>query len=114
MKDLMRAIRSEARAAGPVAVAELRAFDRYARETAEQLGAIIAQKKLSQREVGRRAKLAQPEVSKILSGKSNPRIRTVERLARALGAEIRVVPTTAARTARVKMLAAKHRRAASR
>jgi DNA-binding phage protein len=99
---LIRSIRKEAHVAGPRAVAELRAFEQYAKGVATELSELMAKRKLSQREVGRRAHIAQPEISKILSGKSNPRIRTVQKLAHAVGAELRIVPTRAARTARLR------------
>jgi DNA-binding phage protein len=102
MKDLMRVIRREARVAGPRGVAELRALEAYASGVSRELGQLLAAKGLSQSELGRRAHIAQPEVSKILNGRSNPRIRTVEKLARAMGAEVRLVATTASRTSRVR------------
>jgi DNA-binding phage protein len=100
MKDLMRAIRKEARAAGPRGIAELRAFEAYASGVSKELGQLLSARGLSQSELGRRAQIAQPEVSKILNGKSNPRIRTVERLARAMGAELRIVLSSSLRTNR--------------
>jgi len=99
--ELIRSIRTEARDAGPRAVAELHAFERYAKTVASELSSLMAKRQVSQREVGRRAHIAQPEISKILSGKSNPRIRTVQKIASAMGAELRIVPVTAARWARL-------------
>jgi DNA-binding phage protein len=100
MKDLMGRIRKEARASGPQAVRELRAFETYAKGAALELGQLLAVKGMSQRELGRRARIAQPEVSKILAGKTDPRIATVEKLAHALGAEVRIVRTASARRVR--------------
>ena len=101
---LIRSIRKEARAAGPRAVAELHAFEQHATGVASELSALMAKRKLSQREVGRRAHIAQPEISKILSGKSNPRIRTVQKLAHAVGAKLRLVPIRPARPAKLRRL----------
>ena len=101
MKDLMRLIRREARTAGPRGVAELRAFEAYASGVSRELSQLLAARGLSQSELGRRAHIAQPEVSKILNGRSNPRIRTVEKLARAMGAEVRIIAATSARSKRI-------------
>jgi DNA-binding Xre family transcriptional regulator len=102
MKDLMGLIRKDARASGPRAVRELRAFESYAKGAAHDLGQLLAQKRISQRELGRRARIAQSEVSKILAGKTDPRIATVEKLAHALGAEVRIVRTASARRVRTR------------
>jgi ribosome-binding protein aMBF1 (putative translation factor) len=99
--DLMKVIWKEAREAGPGAVRRLRALDRYlASEVAKDLSRLREKRALTQAELGRRAKVQPADVSRILSGKSNPRLRTVEKLAHAVGAQVRIVSTTSARVAR--------------
>ena len=101
--DLMKVIWKEAREAGPTAVRRLQALDRYlASEVAKDLSRLRERRNMTQVELGRRAKVQAADVSRILSGKSNPRIKTVERIARAMGAELRVVSSASARTRRAR------------
>src|SRR5512139_3569404 len=92
LKTLKERARREGRAR------EFAALDEHFRAVAYQLEALRIRQGMTQRELARRTDIDQAEVSRILSGQTQPRIDTAERIARALGAEIRVVRTVSART----------------
>jgi len=73
---------------------------RHVSEVAQDLARMRKQEAISQAELGRRARVPQAEISRILSGQRDPRASTLSRLARALDAELRIVPSTSARTTR--------------
>lgn len=92
IKDALKIIKRRATAAGADRAATYDAAGRYFKEVADQLAALRMSLGVPQREVARRAGIDQGDVSKILSGRiPNPGIKTVVRLANALGAEIRLV-----------------------
>jgi DNA-binding phage protein len=98
LDDALRVLKRRAKKAGPEAIALYEAADKhFAAEVARELALLRIEQKLSQVELGRRAALQQAEVSRLLSGRSDPRISTVQKLARAMGAELRLVRSTAAR-----------------
>src|SRR4051812_21630051 len=66
-------------------------LDEHFSRVAAELEVRRKKARLTQRELAARSGLDQAEVSRILSGRTQPRIGTAERLARALGAELRVV-----------------------
>jgi transcriptional regulator with XRE-family HTH domain len=61
-----------------------------AREVATALVAYRAEHDLTQAEVGRRAGLTQPQVARLEAGEREPRLETLERLARALDIRLRI------------------------
>lgn len=65
---------------------------------AQQLEVLRVRQGLTQRDLAERTEIHQAGVSRILSGKTQPRIDTAERLARTLGAELRVVRISSAKT----------------
>lgn len=68
---------------------------RYAEEralahVAVKIGELLRRAGVSQRELARRMKTSEPRVSLLLSGKANPTIRSLARLADALGYKLRI------------------------
>lgn len=59
---------------------------------ASQLRALRNFRGLSQLALSKRTKLAQPEVARLEKAGANPRARTLERLAKGLGARVEVIP----------------------
>lgn len=92
--DLMQFIEDEARAEGPEAIAELRAFDARFRLAAELLEA-RKQAHMTQRDLAAASGVQQAEISKIERGEITPGVTTVERLLRPLGRRLAVVADTA-------------------
>lgn len=110
IKDALKVIKRRASAAGADQAALYDAADHHFKQVADQLAALRMSLGVPQRELARRAGIDQGDVSKILSGRiPNPGIRTVVRLANALGAEIRLVarPTSSGRVVSRKRSAAK-------
>lgn len=103
LDDSLEVLKNRARRPLGGAQAELhQALDKhYADEVAKTLAELRAAKDISQQELGRLANVQQAEVSRILSGQVDPRVSTLQKLAHALGAEVRVVPSVSARSARV-------------
>lgn len=59
---------------------------------ASQLRALRNFRGLSQLALSKRTKLAQPEVARLEKAGANPRAKTLERLAKGLGARVEIVP----------------------
>lgn len=59
---------------------------------ASQLRALRNFRGLSQLALSKRVRLVQPEVARLESPGSNPRARTLERLAKGLGARVEIIP----------------------
>jgi ribosome-binding protein aMBF1 (putative translation factor) len=87
---LIHDIEAEAKAEGPEAVAELRAFDERFRLAGELLTA-RRHAKISQKELSRRSGVQQAEISKIERGEVVPQITTMTRLLAPLGRRLAVV-----------------------
>lgn len=107
LDEVLTRLRKRARAAGPESEATFDALDEHYAGVAAALEQLRSRQGLTQREVATRSGLDQSEVSRILSGRSEPRVRTAQRVARALGAELRVVPIASSRVGRA------HKRAPS-
>jgi ribosome-binding protein aMBF1 (putative translation factor) len=90
LQDFMREVEAEARRDGPEAVAELAAFDAHFR-IARELLCLRKARGLTQRQLSDRTGIQQSEISRIEAGHANPTVGTVSALARALGAEMRLV-----------------------
>lgn len=91
-QDFMRELEVEARREGPKAVEELAAFDAHFRLAGELL-ALRKARRLTQRQLSQKAGVQQSEISRIEAAHANPTVGTVSALARALGAEVRLVRT---------------------
>lgn len=89
-QDFMREVEAEARREGSKAVAELASFDAHFRLAGELLSLRKA-RGLTQRELSQRTGIQQSEISRIEAAHANPTVVTVSTLARALGAEVRLV-----------------------
>ncbi|WP_242393777.1 helix-turn-helix domain-containing protein [Anaeromyxobacter oryzisoli] len=90
-QDFMREVETEALREGPRAVAELAEFDAHFR-LAGQLLALRKARGLTQRQLSVKAGIQQSEISRIEAAHANPTMMTVFAIARALGAEVRLVP----------------------
>lgn len=90
-QDFMREVEAEARREGPKAVAELAGFDAHFR-LAGQILALRRARGLTQRQLSVKTGIQQSEISRIEAAHANPTMMTVFLLARALGAEVRLVP----------------------
>lgn len=95
---------AEARREAPSALAELAAFDAHFRLAGEML-ALRKARGLSQRQLSQKAGIQQSEISRIEAAHPNPTVSTVSALARALGAEVRLVTRKKERTARARVAA---------
>lgn len=91
--DFIAEIEAEARAEGPEAVAELEAF-RLHFSLARQLGEHRRAQHLTQKQLAVRSGIDQAEISRIERGQSNPTTATLGALTRALGLDVRLVPST--------------------
>jgi ribosome-binding protein aMBF1 (putative translation factor) len=90
--DFMVELEAEAKAEGPEAVAELEALRLHfslARQLAEQRRALH----LTQKQLAERTGIDQAEISRIERGQANPTTATLGTLTRALGVDVRLVPT---------------------
>lgn len=90
-QDFMREVEAEARREGPKAVAELAGFDAHFR-LAGQILALRRARGLTQRQLSVKTGIQQSEISRIEAAHANPTMTTVSLLARALDAEVRLVP----------------------
>lgn len=88
--QLIQHIEDEAKSEGPVAVAELRAFDERFRLASELLTARKAAG-LSQKTLAQRSGVQQAEISKIERGAVVPKITTMNKLLGPLGRRLAVV-----------------------
>jgi len=93
LDDILPVLERRLRKEGPPGAFE--ALDEYFSTVAAELEVLRRKTHVTQRELAARSGIHQAEVSRILSGRTQPRIGTAERLARALGAELRVVTTSA-------------------
>lgn len=89
-QDFMREVEAEAQREGPKAVAELAAFDAYFRLAGEVL-ALRKARGLTQRQLSTKTGIQQSEISRIEAAHANPTLGTLSALARALGAEVRLI-----------------------
>lgn len=78
----------------------MKKVDEHFSTVAAELEVLRRRGHVTQRELASRSGIHQAEVSRILSGRTQPRVGTAERLARALGAELRVVSSASGRTRR--------------
>jgi len=90
--DFMAELDAEARAGGPEAVAELEAF-RLHFSLARQLGAQRRALHLTQKQLAEMTCIDQAEISRIERGQANPTTATLGTLTRALGVDVRLVPS---------------------
>lgn len=100
-QDFMREVDAEARREGPAAVAELAGFDAHFK-LAGQLVALRKARGLTQRQLSVNTGIQQSEISRIEAAHANPTMTTISALARALGAELRLVPAKKRRAPRAK------------
>ena len=103
-QDFMREVEAEAHREGPKAVAELAAFDSHFRLAGELLSLRRA-RGLTQRQLSQKTGIQQSEISRIEAAHANPTVGTVSALARALGAEVRLVASARKRTPRSRAVA---------
>lgn len=89
-QEFMREVEAEARREGPRAVAELADFEAHFRLAAE-LVALRKTSGLTQRQLSGQTGIQQSEISRIEAAHANPTLATITVLARALGAEVRLV-----------------------
>jgi len=90
--DFMAELEAEAEAEGPDAVAELEAL-RLHLSLARQLAAQRRALRLTQKQLADRTGIDQAEISRIERGQANPTTATLGMLTRALGVDVRLVPT---------------------
>ena len=91
-KDFMAEVEAEAVAEGPEALAELEAL-RLHFSLARQLAAQRRALNLTQKQLADRTGIDQAEISRIERGQANPTTATLGTLTRALGLDVRLVPT---------------------
>jgi ribosome-binding protein aMBF1 (putative translation factor) len=91
-KDFMVEVQAEAEAEGPEALAELEAL-RLHFSLARQLAAQRRALHLTQKQLADRTGIDQAEISRIERGQANPTTATLGTLTRALGVDVRLVPT---------------------
>jgi DNA-binding XRE family transcriptional regulator len=105
LAQTLKEMRTRARKAGPRELATFDALDEhYAKEAsrvAADLEALRQEQGITRSELAKRSGLDPAEISKILNGRSHARIPTAQRIARALKAELRAVPTTSGRAVRL-------------
>ena len=89
--QLINDIDAEARAEGPAAVTQLRAFEVQFTLAADLIGLRKASG-LSQKQLAKASGVQQADISKIERGIVNPTIGTIEKLAQPLGAQVRMLP----------------------
>jgi len=85
-------LEAEAQAEGPEAVAELEAF-RLHFSLARQLAERRRARHLTQKQLAELTGINQAEISRIERGQANPTTATLGALTRALGVDVRLVPT---------------------
>jgi DNA-binding XRE family transcriptional regulator len=89
LDDILPVIRRRLGKDGPPGAYEK--LDEHFSSVAAELEVLRKKAHVTQRELASRSGIHQAEVSRILTGRTQPRVGTAERLARALGAELRVV-----------------------
>ena len=100
--EFMDELETEAKAEGPAAVAELRAFDKYYAAIADQMRAARKSAGLAQQQLAKRTGIDQAEISRIENGTGDPRRSTLIRYAKGVGGEFRFVAKSATRTTTAK------------
>ncbi len=90
--DFYRELEAEAEAEGPEAVAELEAF-RLHFSLARQLLERRLEQNLTQKQLAQLSGIDQAEISRIERGQGNPTATTLGALTKALGVDLRLVPT---------------------
>ena len=88
-EETYAAVVAEAEAEGPAAVAELRLLEDRYRLASDLIGRRQALH-MTQQQLAAASGIRQSEISRIESGNSNPTLKTIGALARALGAELRL------------------------
>ena len=88
--EFLKEVEDEARREGPRAVSQLQAFEAHFKLAAEVI-ALRKRRKLTQRQLSALSGIQQAEISRIEGGRANPTFQTVQVLARALGARVRLV-----------------------
>src|SRR4051794_35126977 len=91
-EEFMAEVEAEAHAAGPQAIVELEAL-RLHFSLARQLAAQRRALRLTQKQLADRTGIDQAEISRIERGQANPTTATLGTLTRALGVDVRLVPT---------------------
>jgi DNA-binding XRE family transcriptional regulator len=90
--DFYRELEAEAEAEGPEAIAELEAF-RLHFSLARQLLERRLEQNLTQKQLAELSGIDQAEISRIERGQGNPTTTTLGALTKALGVDLRLVPT---------------------
>ena len=85
-----RRVVAEAEAEGPAAVMELRMLEDRYRLAADLIGRRLALH-MTQQQLAAASGIRQSEISRIEGGNGNPTLKTIGALARALGAEVRLI-----------------------
>ena len=85
--DFMREVEEEAKAEGPEAVEQLKAFRAHFR-LGRELSYARRRLRLTQKQVAKRADIDQAEVSDIERGMANPTLNTLNAVVSAVGLEI--------------------------
>jgi len=98
LDDVLPVLERRLRKEGPPGAFEK--LDEHFSTVAAELEVLRRKAHVTQRELAARSGIHQAEVSRILSGRTQPRVGTAERLARALGAELRVVASASGRVRR--------------
>ena len=86
-------LEAQARTEGPEVIAELETF-RLRFSLARQLAAQRRALRLTQKQLAERAGIDQAEISRIERGQANPTTATLGALTRALGVDVRLVPSS--------------------
>jgi ribosome-binding protein aMBF1 (putative translation factor) len=86
-------LEAQARTEGPEAIAELET-SRLRFSLARQLAAQRRALRLTQKQLAERAGIDQAEISRIERGQANPTTATLGALTRALGVDVRLVPSS--------------------
>ena len=89
--QLINDIDADARAEGPGAVAQLRAYE-VQFTLAADLIALRKASGLSQKQLAKASGVQQADISRMERGIVNPTIGTIEKLAQPLGAQVRMLP----------------------
>lgn len=89
--EFMKELEEETRREGPEAVAEMEAL-KAQYSLAVELILLRKQRGLTQRQLSARTGIQQSEISRIEGARANPTAATLTVLARALGAELRLLP----------------------
>jgi transcriptional regulator with XRE-family HTH domain len=108
--DFMQELEEETRRAGPAAVAHAEALKAQYTLAAELI-LLRKRRRLTQRQLSARTGIQQSEISRIEGGRANPTAATLAAVARALGAELRIVPSRVRKGPSVRVSGARSTRA---